>query len=206
MPTVTMSEAPGAEDRADMERLVRGQDSGLETLMSRNAPKLHLYLYRLLQNEADAEDIAQETFVRVHEHRDRYDPRLSFSTWLYTIATNLVRDRYRWRSRHPESSLDQPLLPVSEGSSRTGNTVADRTADPGADPAGSLLASERAEAVQRAVASLPEDLREPLVLSEFEEFSQKEIGAILDCSPKAVEMRLYRGRQRLRELLARWLR
>lgn len=204
-----MSEAQGAgaEDRADMERLVQGHDSALENLMSRHAPKLHLYLYRLLQNEADAEDLAQETFVRVHEHRERYDPRLTFSTWLYTIATNLVRDRFRWRSRHPESSLDQPIGPGA--GSHSGNsgdaTVADRIADPAADPAKTALAEERAEAVRRAVASLPEDLREPLVLAEFGEFSQKEIGTILACSAKAVEMRLYRGRQRLRELLVRWL-
>ena len=203
-----MSESQGAEDRADMERLVRGHDSALENLMSRHAPKLHLYLYRLLQNEADAEDLAQETFVRVHEHRDRYDPRLTFSTWLYTIATNLVRDRYRWRSRHPETSLDQPLGPgAGSNSGNSGDaTVANRIADPAADPAAAALAEERAEAVRRAVAALPEDLREPLVLAEFGDFSQKEISSILACSAKAVEMRLYRARHRLRELLARWMR
>src|SRR5436853_4317643 len=93
-------------DQADMERLASGRDSALNSLMERHAGKLVNYLVRCLQNEEDAADTAQETFVRVYQNRSRFDPRQKFSTWLYAIATNLVKDRYRYRERHPQASLD----------------------------------------------------------------------------------------------------
>lgn len=201
-----MTEDEAALDRADMERLVQGHDSALDHLMARHAPRLHAYLLRLLQNESDAEDLAQETFVRVYEHRDRFDPRRPLATWLYAIATNLVRDRFRWRSRHPEAPLDAPASGRANSEGEPARGLAEILPDPTPDPTRSAVAGERARAVREAVAELPEDLRTPLILAEFEERSHQEIGAILECSAKAVEMRLYRARQRLRELLARWLR
>ncbi len=201
-----MSDAEAALDHADMESLTRGHDSALDDLMARHAPRLHAYLFRLLQNPSDAEDLAQETFVRVYEHRDRFDPRHKFTTWLYTIATNLVRDRYRWRSRHPESPLDTPLPSTGGALSATETRgLADVLPGPDPGPDGNALRSERAEAVRRAVADLPEELRIPILLSEFEERSHEEIGEILKCSAKAVEMRVYRARKLLRETLSRWL-
>lgn len=89
-----------------MSRLAAGHDRALNDLMERHAPKLFNYLIRCLRNEDDAADTAQETFVRVYQNRAKFDLRQKFSTWLYTIATNLVKDRYRWRSRHPQVSLD----------------------------------------------------------------------------------------------------
>jgi len=88
-------------DRSDMERLCKGGDSALNSLMDRHAEKLFHYLLRQLGNEQDAEDVAQESFVRVYQNRARFDPARKFSTWLYTIATNLSRDRLRYRARHP---------------------------------------------------------------------------------------------------------
>lgn len=193
---------PGRDlDRADMLRLAGGRESALDDLMARHGGRLHGCLRRLLQNEAEAEDVAQETFVRVFEHRDRFDPERSFQTWLYAIAMNLVRDRFRWRSRHPESPLDAPASPGAEEPS----SPASRLPDPARSPGESALAAERSAAVRTAVAGLPEDLRVPLVLAEFEERSQAEIGVILGCSAKAVEMKLYRARQHLRRQLAKWL-
>jgi RNA polymerase sigma-70 factor (ECF subfamily) len=74
--------------------------------MERHAAKLFNYLIRCLQNEEDAADAAQETFVRVYQNRAKFDTNQKFSTWLYAIATNLVKDRYRYRTRHPQVSLD----------------------------------------------------------------------------------------------------
>src|ERR1041385_7972682 len=101
---------PGTEqqDSSDMQRLVNGNDAALNNLMERHGERLFHYLIRQLQNEEDAGDVAQETFVRVYQHRAKFDPRQKFSTWLYTIATNLVRDRLKWRARHPQVSLNQP--------------------------------------------------------------------------------------------------
>lgn len=82
-------------DRTDMARLVAGHDAALNDLMERHAEKLFHYLVRSLQSEEDAADLAQETFVRVYQNRARFDASHKFSTWLYVIATNLVKSRYR---------------------------------------------------------------------------------------------------------------
>src|SRR5258706_15709403 len=180
-----------------MARLVSGHGPALNELMERHAPKLFNYLVRCLQSEADAADAAQEIFVRVYQHRQKFDKRGRFSTWLYAIATNLVKDRYRHRSRHPQVSLDAE-------NEATGKNFRENLPEHNPTPSESLLASERAEAVRKAVGQLPEELRTPLILSEYEELSHAEIGAILNCSAKAVETRIYRARKQLREHLV-WL-
>ena len=178
-----------------MAQLVAGHDAALDALMARHASRLYHYLLRLLQNETEASDFAQETFVRIYQNRSRFKPNLKFSTWLYTIATNLVRDLQRHRARHPHVSLQAPL----PGGEESGNTFHDA----GPNPSELFDSQERAETIRAAVAMLPEDLRTPIVLSVYEEKSHAEIGQILDCSPKAVEMRLYRARQELRTRLAK---
>ena len=185
--------SPEEQDAHDMARLARGEDKALNALMERHGQKLFHYLLRSLQNEDDAADLAQETFVRVFQNCSRFDPSQKFSTWLYAIASNLVRDRYRWRSRHPQVSLEAE----NDESAGLGHTL--EAADPGPDE--QLQADERAAAVRRAVAALPEDLRQPLILAVYQELPQAEIAAILKCSIKAVETRLYRARQQLRARL-----
>jgi RNA polymerase sigma-70 factor (ECF subfamily) len=189
------TESTDALDRQDMARLASGHDTALNDLMTRHAQRLFHYLIRQLRDESDAEDLAQETFVRVFQHRQKFNPTHRFSTWLYTIATNLVRDRQRWRTRHPQVSLD------AENES-TGGDLKDKLPATGATPEEKLIGGERAAAVRAAIAKLPEDLRTVILLFEYEEQSQQEIAAVLNCTPKAVEMRLYRARQELRERLA----
>lgn len=197
-----MSDASAAQDREDMGRLARGDEAALAGLIDRHGGTLFAYLFRLLQNPADAEDVAQETFVRVYHHRDRYDPQHSFAAWLYTIAGNLVRDRYRWRTRHPETSLES-----GPGESPAPSSVgwAAVVPDQRPTPAQAHLADERARAVRAAIAELPPDLREVLVLAEYENLSHAEISEIVGGSVKAVESRLYRARQQLKSRLSRWL-
>lgn len=189
---------PDELDVQDMSRLAAGHDAALNELMERHGEKLFHYLVRSLQNEDDAADLAQETFVKVYQSRARFDPSQKFSTWLYAIASNLVRDRYRWRSRHPQVSLDAE-------SDATGDSFRDSLPGSGPSPNESVQVEERAKAVRVAVAALPEELRQPLILAEYEERSHAEIGAILGCSAKAVETRIYRARQQLRASLGRLL-
>ena len=177
-----------------MQRLVNGNDAALNSLMERHSDRLFQYLIRQLQNEDDAADIAQEAFVRVYQHRAKFDLRQKFSTWLYTIATNLARDRLKWRSRHPQISLNQP---IGEGES----AMVDMLPDAKPLPDDALTSNERAQAVRDAIAALPEDLRTPLVLSEYELLPNAEIANVLRCTVKAVESRIYRAKQRLREAL-----
>ncbi|MBU6408938.1 MAG: sigma-70 family RNA polymerase sigma factor, partial [Verrucomicrobia bacterium] len=156
--------------------------------------KLFHYLARSLQSDEEAEDLAQETFARVYQNRARFDPQRKFCTWLYTIASNLIRNCYRWRRRHPRVSLDTT-------DEETGTSLLDHLADDNDTPGERFQSVERAEVVRRAVAALPEELRQPLILAEWEEKPQAEIAVMLDCSVKAVETRIYRARKRLREML-----
>jgi RNA polymerase sigma-70 factor, ECF subfamily len=181
------------QDARDMTLLVQGHDAALNELMGRHAQRLFNYLLRQLDNETDAADIAQETFVRVYQNRDRFRPDQSFSTWLYTIATNLVRDRFRWRKRHSQVSLDADNEETS--------ALKDVLPDAAPSPSHQMEASERAVEVRHAITSLPEDMRTAVILSEYEDLPHAEIAAILNCTPKAVESRLYRARLLLRQRL-----
>jgi RNA polymerase sigma-70 factor, ECF subfamily len=186
------------QDAQDMARLAQGHEAALNTLMDRHAEPLFHYLCRSLQDESDAADLAQETFVRVFQNRSRFDPRQKFSTWLYAIASNQVRDRYRWRSRHPQVSLEAEH-------EQTEISLSDKLTAPGLTPDQSAHAKDQAQAVARAVAGLPEELRQPLILAAYEERPQAEIAQILNCSVKAVETRIYRARQQLRAALSKLL-
>lgn len=182
------------QDARDMERLASGGDAALNDLMERHGQRLFHFLIRSLQNEDDAADAAQETFVRVYQNRNKFDSRHRFSTWLYTIANNLVKDRYRWRSRHPQVSLD------AENETK-GNDLRGSFSGKASSPSEALEKKERHQAVRRAVTSLPDELRRPLILAEYEQRSHTEIAEILGCTAKTVETRIYRARQQLRVLL-----
>jgi RNA polymerase sigma-70 factor, ECF subfamily len=182
------------QDAQDMSRLAGGHGAALNDLMERHAEKLFHYLLRSLQNEEDAADLAQETFVKIFQNRAKFDPTQKFTTWLYAIASNLVKDRYRWRSRHPQASLEAE-------NEETEANLKDNLRDLKLGPDENLQKEETAEAVRNAVATLPDELRQPLILSVYQELPQAEIAAILKCSVKAVETRIYRARQQLRTIL-----
>jgi len=187
-----------AQDQADMRRLAAGHDAALNDLMQRHATPVFHFLCRMLGNEDDANDLAQETFTRVFRARESFRPEARFSTWLFTIAANLARNQIRWRHRHPNLSLD------AEGDAAEPSLASTLPAS-GPSPNEQVIAAERAMAVRAAVQKLPEDLREAIVLCEWDERSVAAAAAILKATPKAVEYRLYRGRQLLRERLKQWL-
>jgi RNA polymerase sigma-70 factor (ECF subfamily) len=185
-----------AQDRADMERLAGGHDAALNDLMERHAGPVYQFLFRLLNDEEDANDFAQETFVRVYRYRDRYDGS-KFTTWLYTIASNLAKNEYRRRGRHPNVSLD--------AENDNGVTIGEMLPAAGGGPSENAESSDREAAVRRAVDGLPAELREAVVLCEWEEMSVADAATVLNSTRKAVESRLYRARQKLREELSKWL-
>jgi RNA polymerase sigma-70 factor (ECF subfamily) len=180
---------PVGQDTDDMLALQRGDGTALDRLMLRWQVPLRSFLYRHTQNEFDALDLAQETFVRVYQHRARFRPDARFSTWLFQIALNLARDRARRLTRRPTDSLDETPEPIDDAD----------------HPRDTSERGERAAAVRQAIASLPADMREAVLLFEYEEKSHAEIGEIVGASPKAVETRLYRARQLLKKSLSRWL-
>lgn len=186
-----------ALDRADMERLAAGHGAALNDLMERHATRVFQFLCRMLGNEDDANDLAQETFSRVYRSCGSFQTDKKFSTWLYAIAANLARNHFRWRLRHPEI----PFETEADSGQASGGAIP----SPVASPADQALAAERMEAVRMAVRQLSDELREAIVLCEWEDRSVAEAAEILHATPKAVESRLYRARQALREQLKSWL-
>jgi RNA polymerase sigma-70 factor, ECF subfamily len=187
------------EDRLAMARLAEGRDAALNELMDRHGERLYHFLLRLLQNETEAADLAQEAFVRIYQNRHKFNTSQRFTTWLFTIAANLARDRMRWRGRHPTVSMDAEN-PV------TGHDYREILPDAASTPSEDLEKRELANQVREAIAQLPEDQRNALILSEYENASAADIATILRCSSKAVENKLYRARKALKALLPAFLR
>lgn len=154
---------------------------------------LRRFIYRALNNETDALDLAQETFVRVYTHRAKFRPGAKFSTWLFSIALNLCRDGIRRRRVRPAMPLDEAGLAAAS----------DRMTDTSrAAPDSDLVRAETAKTVRLAVEALPEPLKTAVILCEYEDLSLVEAAGVAGCSAKAVENRLYRARIILRESLA----
>lgn len=179
-----------AADASDMIALQGGEAAALDRLMGRWQQPLQSYLRRIVGHPEDARDLAQETFVRIYRHRTRFRPEARFSTWLFQIALNLARDHHRQRQRRPSEAL---AASVQE------------TAEDAPHPRAHAEAADRAVAVRDAIAELPDSLRDPLILAEYQHLSHAEIAQVIGSSPKAVESRLYRARDLLRQRLRRWL-
>ncbi len=176
-------------DHEDMSALCAGDDAALNRIMERWSGSLYGFIFRYVQQAEEASDLMQETFVRVYLNRERYRPGAKFSTWLFTIAVNLCRNRMRWWRRHPTVSLEVD----PDG--------ADGWASDTPEPVLEAERNENIRAVRSAVARLPHELRTVLILAHYEGLSHKEIGAITNRTPKAVEARLYRARQKLKKSL-----
>jgi len=172
-------------EQTDSELIVAlqaGAEPALDELLRRYQHPVVNFCYRLLGNATDADDIAQETFVRVYQQRAKIDPAKKFSTWLFAVARNACLDRLRYRHRHPTEPLDTAPEPV---------------ALPAAD-------NELGEHIAAAIAQLPEEQRTALVLAEYHDQSYAEIAGVMRCSEKSVESRLYRAKQALRISLRAW--
>jgi RNA polymerase sigma-70 factor (ECF subfamily) len=184
-----------AEDIRLMELIGAGDDRALEQLVERHQRLVIGTVGRMLGAGSDAEDIAQQVFVRVWKNAKRYEPRAKFTTWLLKITRNLVFNELRRRSRHPQ-------VPLQSESEEEERPLKDEHA---VAPDASLLEHELQEAVDAAIANLPETQRMAVILRRYEELSYGEIAESLDQSVSAVKSLLFRARTELRESLKRYL-
>jgi RNA polymerase sigma-70 factor (ECF subfamily) len=188
----------GAEDAALMARVQAGDEAAFAALMARWEVPVKRLIARIVFNVSEAEELAQETMVRVWQQRGKFREGAAVRPWIFAIATNLARNRLRWWRRRPTVSLE--VWAETEGERRgAGGEGA------GSGDGGDLERMERAAAVRDAVAALPVELREALVLFEYEGLAQAEIATVLGCSVKAVESRVARAKEKLRVALARWM-
>lgn len=183
-----------ATDAEWMSRLAAGEDLALNALMNRWSGRIVAFLFRMTGQRETAVDLAQETFVKLYQARGRYRPQGQFSTYLFAIAANLARNHARWKARHPTVSLDATDPPAAD---HWPDPV-----DPANTPAEAALAREKSAAVQQAILALPVDLREALTLLAYEQMSYAQIAQLTGCSAKAVETRIYRARQILKQRLS----
>ncbi|WP_166246155.1 RNA polymerase sigma factor SigW [Paenibacillus turpanensis] len=152
----------------------------------------HLGL-RMLSNRQEAEDIVQETFLRVYMNLDRYDENQKFSTWIYRIATNLCIDRLR--KRKASYSLDAE---ISDGEGQDFYSML-RSEDP--TPEDVLLLSETKQKIHNAIRELPEKYKSVVILRYLHDLSLQEIGDVLNMPVTTVKTRVHRGREYLRKIL-----
>ena len=183
-----------ADPDADlMLRLKSGEDSILNELMTRWQQPLVAFIYRYIHHETDALDLAQETFVRVYEKRRRYKVQAKFSTWLFAIAANLCRSYLRWQQRRRAASPETRDTEEVE--------LAEHVESLEDSPDQAAMRSESISLIRVAIDKLPHDLKTAILLHEYQSLPYAEISSVLGCSIKAVEMKLYRARQLLRERL-----
>ena len=184
-----------AEDVRLMGLVSAGDAAAFEQLVERHQRLVVGTVTRMLGNTSDAEDIAQQVFVRVWKSAKRYVPRAKFTTWLLKITRNLVFNELRRRTRHPQ-------VPLQSETEEEERPVRDEQA---VAPDASLLEQELQKAIDAAIANLPEAQRLAVILRRYEELSYEEIAETLDQSVSAVKSLLFRARTELRESLQRYL-
>jgi RNA polymerase sigma-70 factor, ECF subfamily len=179
-------------DTAQIDKLRAGEETAFEQLMDEYQRPVLAFVFRMIGDASEAQDIAQEVFVRAY--RAMQAPRFklhkaTLSTWLFQIARNAAIDTLRRRKRKPFLSLE--IFPGFH----------DSMPDTGPQPDDQLATNELQERIAKALRRLPEDQRTALVLSVYHDQNHAEIAAVMRCSTKSVETRIYRARKKL----AAWL-
>ena len=167
-----------------------GDMSAFELIVLRYKDAIFSFTYHFLADYHRAQDISQETFLRVLRNAGRYKSRNSFKTWLYRIAANLCKNELRDRGRHRAVPLDDPTVDI-EGLRGEFYTSPDEAYEK----------KEIRELVKNAIVSLPEDQRMAIVMREYQDLSYEEIASALNCSLGAVKSKIFRARQNIKRML-----
>jgi RNA polymerase sigma-70 factor (ECF subfamily) len=176
-----------------MLRVKEGDTGSFALLLEKHRNPVAHYLYRMVQNQAIAEELAQEVFLRVYRSRTSYEPTAKFTTWLFRIATHLALNWIRdTRNEKGQESLDQ------ESPYAAGRQVADRKKN----VEERLLDEVRLEEVRQAIQALPEKQRAAVLMHKYQELGYTQIAKVLGCSESAVKSLLFRAYETLRGRLA----
>ena len=198
-PQADPADAANAQDLRWMARIKTGDTDALRELIEAHQHRVIGTVAKMLGDDSEAEDIAQQVFIRLWKSAGRYEPTAKFTTWLFKITRNLVFNELRRRKRHPAQSLDRPLDPDEPERTLQAADTASKAPDT------ALLDEEMQAAIQRAIDALPETQRMAIVLRRYDDISYEEIGEILDLSVPAVKSLLFRARTELREKLKQYL-
>jgi len=196
-PAASDDSRPAAEEQF-IERLRRGDAAAFEQLVNERSGEIYGLLYRLTENSEEARDLTQETFLRAFQSIGHFRGDADLKTWIYRIAINQARNRWRWwRRRRRDSTVSIDSTDV-DGRPTLVTTL---RANGSSDPEQATLAHERERALRTALGSVRRIYREAVVLRDIEGFSYEDIAATLGISIGTVKSRLARGRQELRRKL-----
>src|SRR4029078_3685800 len=195
--SATLVEARQKIEAQFIERLKRGDAAAFEILVNERSGEIYGLLFRLTENSEEARDLTQETFLRAFQSIDRFRGEADLRTWIYRIAINQARNRWRWwRRRRRDTTIS---LDASQGDST--QTVMSTLAESGGDPEQQTLAHEREVVLRAALQRVGRAYRETLILRDIEGFTYEEIATALGINVGTVKSRLARGRQELRQKL-----
>ncbi|GAC1626505.1 MAG: sigma-70 family RNA polymerase sigma factor [Chloroflexota bacterium] len=189
----------GFDDAALVSACLTGEERAFQELVERYQTRLLNFVYRTIGDRERAEDLVQEVFIRVYRHLGRFDRSKKFSTWIYTIASNLAKNELRNRSRNP-LVLFQAIQKNWQEEDRPVEFE-----DPASRPDDLYRKRHLRTLVEQATAQLPEHHREVFVLREIEGKSYEEIAEITDCNLGTVKSRLNRARTSFASIIAPWL-
>jgi RNA polymerase sigma-70 factor (ECF subfamily) len=187
-------------DAALMLRVKHGDLEAFEQLVQKYKHPIVNVIYRMLHDLDEAEDLAQNVFIRVFQSAGRYEVSAKFSTWIFTIARHLCLNEIRRRGRHPAQSLESSQSDDPEQPPRQypdGKTFS---------PPEAFLHGELEQKIQQALGGLPEKQRLAIALCQEDELSYEEIARVLGCSLSATKSLIHRGRETLKEKLKPYLR
>jgi RNA polymerase sigma-70 factor (ECF subfamily) len=187
--------ADETSDAAIMLRVAAGDEEGFNYLVGKYHRAMSNFLFRMVHNQAVAEELAQEVFLRVYRSRESYRAEAKFTTWLYRIATNLAVNHAR-DTRH-ERSAQNVYLDAPDEESGTTPDVADATPTVEQD----LLRNERMAAIRSHVMALPERQRMAVLMHKYQGMDYRQIGDVLKLSESATKSLLFRAYQTLRDKL-----
>lgn len=186
-----------AEDQF-LERLRRGETAAFEQFVAERTGEIYALLFRLTSDAEEARDLTQETFLRAFQGIQRFRGDADLKTWIYRIAINQARNRWRWWRRRRKDATVSLDAPIGDGDQTIGSTLKNVDA---IDPEQVALAHEREDQLREALQNLRRSYREAVVLRDVEGFSYEEIAATLQINIGTVKSRLSRGRLELRRVL-----
>ena len=176
-----------------------GDEQSFELLLQRYRTPLVNFIFRMVRSREQAEDLAQEVFIRVYRAREEYVPSAKFTTWLFRIATNLALNSLRdHRYQKLEMSIDAPLSTDAENGDERTFEIAERRPTIEQE----LVEQARKQMIRHAIEKLPEKQRAAVLLHKYQELDYAEIAKILSCSESALKSLLFRAYESLRVELA----
>ncbi|HEY5177099.1 MAG TPA: sigma-70 family RNA polymerase sigma factor [Terriglobales bacterium] len=186
-------------DAEVMLRVAAGDDVAFDYLVEKYRRQMISFMYRMTRNQAVAEELAQEVFLRVYRSRQSYAASAKFTTWLYRIATNLAVNHARdTKHERPENTVN-----IDEPDADTGMTV--DLADGSLNAEQTILRRERMAAIRRQVEALPERQRTAVIMHKYQNMDYRQIAAVLKLSESATKSLLFRAYETLRETLKQFL-